>query len=103
MRFLADESPVFEDDNPVTRPCRRLWCAVLDRAYSDIRDAKIYGWNVYCSSAESRKSQQQILMDGAIEWFMGDSKEMPSFLWVCSALDFDPEYWRRRVRQEVGG
>ena len=43
MRFMADESPVFDADNPVTRPYRRLWCAVLLQAYKDAVGKEVVG------------------------------------------------------------
>ena len=53
--------------------CRRLWAAVLEQAFED---------------AQARG------LEDAKKWFISEKSEVGSFLWICDALDIDPQALR---------
>jgi hypothetical protein len=66
---------------------RRLWRAILQRAFEDVEGMHLQG-----SAGERRTAQVS-----AAEWFLSDHEEPASFLWVCSQLSLDPSAIRRRL------
>jgi hypothetical protein len=68
---------------------RRLWRAILQRAFEDVEGMHLQG-----SAGERRTAQVS-----AAQWFLSDHEEPASFLWVCSQLGLDPGAIRRRLRE----
>jgi hypothetical protein len=80
----------FEPQNDHTSVAgeRRLWRAILRRAFEDVE-----GFHLHATC--DRKTVQA----SAAEWFMSDAEEPGMFLWVCSQLGLDPSAIRRRLHE----
>ena len=77
---------------------KKLMAAVLAQAWRDLLDVD--------SSARKRalKKLDPVLTsrgmkakDDAYEWFMDDTVEPRSFLWICLVLDYSAENFRRFI------
>ena len=66
MNYPLGDNPMASRDR-MEMACKRLWCAVLQQAIKDSR------WDVTARS-----------------WFFSTDQEVGSFLWICTALDFNP-------------
>lgn len=77
-------------------PELRLWASVLSQAYQDVAFPSLYG-----TLASKDKRALQVSLDRirahAIEWFLSDREDCPSLLWICTALDLDPEVMREPI------
>ena len=72
-------------------PEKDLVIAVLQRAVEDARgDLKGLG-------VKDRQKVQQ----SALGWIRRNTNRCFSFLWVCDALELDPEWIRRRIKDGI--
>jgi hypothetical protein len=62
--------------------CRKLWSAVMEQAIEDL-------------SGDNPRIQQ-----AAVDWFSNRQNDgVGSFVWVCQAIDLDPDSVRECIRR----
>ncbi len=66
-----------------------LLIAVIDRG---LRDA--------VGDIEAEVLNKRGVAGGARAWFLSDDREPFSFLWICEAIDWDPESIRKVIKKE---
>ncbi|MFC1869383.1 hypothetical protein ACFL0H_14790, partial [Thermodesulfobacteriota bacterium] len=73
----------FIERKVMDRVCRNLWVAVLKQAIKEAR--KDAGCSILRTQA----------------WFYSDSREIGSYLWICSILDLNPESIRQLIKLDA--
>lgn len=71
-----------------TTPCTRLWAAVLDRAYRDVKGEIEY---------QNNAGRNAVLQRRAEAWIRSNDFAVGSFRWICMVLDLDPEREREKA------
>jgi hypothetical protein len=73
--------------------CKQLWAAVLKQAIKDAQ--RELSANMFNFKKMSRQS--------AVRWFLSETQEVGSFLWVCSLTRIEPESVLTLLTKKVKG
>ena len=70
-------------------PEKRLWSEVLADAFQCCVNGRV--------SAEGSRARRQEEIESAKAWFLSESSDIGTFLWVCRTLDLDPKKILNRI------
>jgi hypothetical protein len=109
---MADTGGVFRYETQIL-DLRNLWSAVLLASIKDYLYGRKRGWEAdpikmniiiqqhpetgYCSDG-TRYNSPKYAYDMACEWLFSNDPRQRGFIWVCSMLDYDPEFIRAKLQ-----
>lgn len=76
-------------------PYQKLWMAVLNQAFRDLRQSV----KIYNKKYQWVKSKNDFYNNQAYNWFMGNTEK---FKTVCEFAGFNPEYIREQAMKIIG-